>query len=128
MDYGSARESQSDHTRSRLTLGDPGCGAVGRSLIPSRAWFQVAEMLRLSSRELQIVQHVFDDRTLDDIAVELGISSHTVTTYFERLYSKLHVSSRSQLILLLIAEYMKLSLRRRDVEMPGVQATREDPT
>jgi hypothetical protein len=57
---------------------------------------------------MQIVQHVFDDRKLDTIAFELGISSHTVDTYFQRLYLKLQVGSRSQLILRVMSEYLKL--------------------
>ena len=80
----------------------------GRSLIPSGMWFHLTRSLGLSPREMQIVQHVFDDRKLDTIAFELGLSSHTVDTYFQRLYTKLRVSSRPQLILLVIAEYIAL--------------------
>ncbi len=61
------------------------------------------QILKLSSREVQIVQHVFDDRNQQSIAFELGISPHTLNTYFQRLYSKLAVSSRPQLIIRVMA-------------------------
>ena len=106
------------------------CGIHGRSLIPSGTWFSLARMLRLSSREMQIVQNVFDDRKLDSIAFELGISPHTVDTYFHRLYTKLHVSSRPQLILRVMAGYLALvaSGGRPMVPVTGARVTGEDLT
>ena len=80
----------------------------GRSLLSSSAWAYLCMALRLSPREMQIVQAVFDDWTEENIAFELGISSHTVNTYFRRLYTKLRVSSRPQLILRVIEEYLTL--------------------
>jgi DNA-binding NarL/FixJ family response regulator len=68
---------------------------------------------------MQIVQGVFEDRKEESIAYELGISPHTVNTYFQRLYAKLRVSSRPQLILRVIAEYLTMS---------SAQATDETPT
>lgn len=108
----------------------PGCGIGGHLLIPSGAWFHLAGMLQLSPRETQIVQSVFDDRKLESIAFELGISPHTVDTYFQRLYTKLHISSRPQLILLVMAEYLALlaSGRRATAPVSGARATGEDPT
>src|SRR5579864_4051448 len=78
----------------------------GRLIIPPRGWLHVARRLRLSWREMQIVQYSFDDRKLDHIAGDLGISPKTVDTYIQRLYTKLHVSSRPQLILRVIADYL----------------------
>jgi DNA-binding NarL/FixJ family response regulator len=68
---------------------------------------------------MQIVQGVFEDRKEESIAYELGISPHTVNTYFQRLYAKLRVSSRPQLILRVIAEYLTMS---------SAQATEEPAT
>jgi DNA-binding NarL/FixJ family response regulator len=90
----------------RPISGETGDGLDGHLLIPSGAWLHLARLLRLSSREMQIVQHVFDDRKLESIAFELGISPKTVETYFQRLYTKLHVSSRPQLILRVMAVYL----------------------
>ena len=94
----------------RIVASDPDAGSVwpGRALIPVETWLCLGQKLGLSARELQIVQHVFDDQKLENIAVELRISSHTVSTYLQRLYLKLHVTSRPQLILLVMAEYLNL--------------------
>jgi DNA-binding NarL/FixJ family response regulator len=91
---------------------------TGRCVIPSGEWFHLARRLRLSAREVQIVQHVFDDRKHHDIAFDLGISIHTVNTYFERLYSKLAVSSRTQLILCVFAVYLPSSRGRVSCAYP----------
>ena len=53
-----------------------------------------------------MVRGVFDDQKELCIAHRLGISPHTVNTYLQRLYAKLDVSSRPQLILRIMGEYL----------------------
>src|SRR5215470_8448256 len=96
----------------------------GLSLLPPGAWSQLSEALRLSPREMQIVEGVFEDQKEEAIAYELGISPHTVNTYFQRLYSKLRVSSRPQLILRVMAEYLTMA----PLGMSCSEATDEGPT
>jgi DNA-binding CsgD family transcriptional regulator len=77
-----------------------------RSILPHDAWGVIANSLRISNRELQIVQEIFDDRKEFAIAVDLTISVHTVHTHLERLYRKLGVNSRVGLILYILSEYL----------------------
>src|SRR5262245_29239989 len=63
-----------------------------RSVLPHDAWRRIANSLRISNRELQIIQEIFDDRKESAIADDLAISVHTVHTYLGRLYRKLGVS------------------------------------
>ena len=87
----------------------PGPNELSRSpLLPLDAWGRLSLVLRLSPREVQIVQRVFEDMRDDSIAFELDLSPHTVSTYLRRLYAKLHVSSRPQLILRVVAEYLTI--------------------
>ena len=79
------------------------------SLLSTNTWLHLRAALKLSPRELQIVQRVFDDQKEETIAAELGISPHTVKTYFQRLYRKLRVCSRPQLILRVMAAYFAIS-------------------
>jgi DNA-binding NarL/FixJ family response regulator len=51
-----------------------------RSILPHDAWEMIANSLRISDRELQIIQGIFDDRKEYAIAQELKISVHTVHT------------------------------------------------
>jgi DNA-binding CsgD family transcriptional regulator len=102
----------------------PACDNPGPSLFPLGVWPRLGIALRLSPREMQIVQGVFQDRKEESIAYELGISPHTVNTYFQRLYAKLRVSSRPQLILRVMAEYLTMA----PLGMSCGQATDEDPT
>jgi len=77
-----------------------------RSILPHDAWEVIAKSLRLSARELQIIQGIFDDQKEFAIAHELAISVHTVHTHLERLYRKLGVSSRVGLVLCILSEYL----------------------
>jgi DNA-binding CsgD family transcriptional regulator len=79
---------------------------VGSSLLPSAMWSRVRDALRLSDRELQIVQGIFEDQKQESIAYTLGISPHSVNTYIQRIYSKLRIGSRPQLILRVMSEYL----------------------
>ena len=77
-----------------------------RSILSSNAWRRIANSLRISDRELQIIQEIFDDRKEFAIADDLTISVHTVHTHLERLYRKLGVSSRVTLVLYILSEYL----------------------
>jgi len=79
----------------------------GSSLLATGTWPSLAEALRLSPRELQVVKGVFEDHKEESIAADLGISPHTVSTYLQRIYAKLRVGSRPQLIVRVIAEYLR---------------------
>jgi len=81
-----------------------------RSIVPHDAWKVIAKALSISDRELQIIQGIFDDQKEFAIADELSISMHTVHTHLERLYRKLGVSSRVELVLCILSEYLS-SLR-----------------
>ena len=81
-----------------------------RSMLSPSAWRVIANSLRISDRELQIIQEIFDDRKELAIADDLTISVHTVHTHLERLYRKLGVSTRAGLILYILSEYLS-SLR-----------------
>ena len=87
---------------------------VGHEAICDRGWHEVRRSLRLSRREFEIVQRIFDDMNELAIAAELGISQHTVHTYLERLYRKTHVNSRVQLVVYVMSEHMTLCTKALD--------------
>lgn len=55
-------------------------------------------ILPLSLREMEIVRQVAEGRTNRDIASSLAISDRTVQGNWARLYTKMHVSSRTALV------------------------------
>ena len=85
----------------------------GRRIFSENEWSHIAHSLRLSPREFQIVQQVFDGDKELTIAQNLKISSHTVHTYFGRLYRKLDVSNRCELIVRVFADAVA---RRRSAD------------
>lgn len=82
---------------------------VGRRVIGDVGWRRIRKHLRMSEREFEIAQALFDDMNESEIADTLGISPHTVHTHLERLYRKTGVSSRVQLVVFVLHEYMDLS-------------------
>jgi DNA-binding NarL/FixJ family response regulator len=53
--------------------------------------------IRLSRRELQVVQLVADGRSNDEVGAALGIGAKTVETHLARLYERFGISSRTEL-------------------------------
>lgn len=97
----------------------------GRYILRPQDWERIRLSLRLSLREIQIAQHIFDDQKTECIAIELGISYHTVNTYLQRLYFKLDVHSRPQLILRVMKnhlEYLGVSCKVNIVKLQPVEA------
>ncbi len=52
----------------------------------------------LGPREQQVLKFLLDGLSYKEIAGELGITSNTVGTYVRRIYEKLHVRSRREII------------------------------
>ncbi|MCH8824798.1 MAG: hypothetical protein IH984_14970 [Planctomycetes bacterium] len=77
------------------------------ALFSDEEWALISDSLKLCRRELQVVQGVFADQTEQQIASHLDISYHTVHSYLIRIYRKLDVNSRCELLLEVFAEYRR---------------------
>ncbi|MFA7237451.1 MAG: helix-turn-helix transcriptional regulator [Phycisphaeraceae bacterium] len=98
----------------------PGAGAIpGAEVLTDRAWGEVGRSLRLSGRELEIARCVFDDCKELMIAGRLGISPHTVRTHLERVYRKLGVNSRVELVVKVVDEFLRLT-RTEGADLPPI--------
>ncbi len=73
----------------------------------------MARSLRLSPREVELVQGLFDGRTEQAMAAGMGISPHTVHTHMERLHHKLEAGHQVALVLRVLAEFLRLAGARR---------------
>lgn len=69
------------------------------SQVPSIHVLGVAGQTLLTSREEQVVALVTDGLSNRDVANELGLSEHTVKKYLFRIFEKLGISSRVELVL-----------------------------
>lgn len=78
-------------------------------MLSGLAWTKIAGSLDLSTRQVQIVRAVFDDFTEFAIASNLGISQHTVHTHLERIHRKLGAHDRVEMVLLVLAEFLRLT-------------------
>ena len=86
--------------------------------LSAQAWDGIGRSLKLSTRELQIVRAIFDDRTEFAIAADLGVSPHTIHTHCGRLYKKLAVTDRTMLMLRVIDEFIALTVAPGSVLPP----------
>jgi DNA-binding CsgD family transcriptional regulator len=90
-------------TRSRPMLHD------ATSFITEADWGRISATLRLSSRESEIAFLLLADSSEHTIGDRLSISKHTVHSHIERLYRKLAIRSRSQLVVKLFEAYVWLN-------------------
>ncbi len=90
-----------------------------QQFISPEAWDLLAGDLRLSGREVQCVRQIFADKKEGDIAAELGISPHTIHTHLDRLYHKLGVNSRVELVVRIMARFLELT-SRPDSPLPPI--------
>lgn len=70
-------------------------------------WRGLVMELGLSKRQEEIVRRVFDDLSEAAIAHDLGLAPPTVHTYLRRLYRKLRVKSRGQLLTFIFREFLR---------------------
>ena len=87
----------------------PGGNGLGQGVFAPREWCELTTALGLSPRESGIVRSLFDGASEKCIAEQLGLSPHTVHTYMWRIYRKLHVQSRQELLVRIFAEFRSLA-------------------
>jgi DNA-binding NarL/FixJ family response regulator len=66
---------------------------------------------KLSKREIEVAEFAAQGRTNKEIADQLGLSEHTIKNYLSRVYEKLGVSTRMELLLLLSNYKQELARR-----------------
>ena len=86
-------------------------------MLTSTQWRGIVACLRLTAREAQILMRVFENKKDLAIAMDLGISAHTVHTYFERMYRKLDVQDRCSLMIRVFETYVVLRTIETYVQM-----------
>lgn len=90
----------------RITQGEPPLSpSVARRVIAhfkpggpraERSSVDVLPEVRLTEREHDVLLRVAKGYTLPEIAVQLGLSRHTISDYVKNIYRKLNVSSRAE--------------------------------
>ncbi len=68
-------------------------------------WAELASELALSPRQAEIVQHLFSGLGDKQIARQMDMSFHTVRTHMTRMFEKLQVADRQELILHIFNHY-----------------------
>ena len=90
----------------------------GASLLTDHAWHEIGHTLEITRRELQIVQSVFDNLPEAGIAKKFKLSPHTVHMHLNRLFKKLNVTSRTELVLRIVEQLVTLTLSETAVLPP----------
>ena len=81
-------------------------GELPSSHLSNDEWRSIAELLDLSGRQQQVVRCIFDGFDETATAKVLGISCHTVHAHLNRLYKKIHVKSRCEMIVRVFLAYL----------------------
>ena len=100
----------------RMAQGEPPLSpSIARRVIAyfaaqSRPQANALPHVSLTERESEVLLRVAKGFTLPEIAVQLGLSRHTIADYVKQIYRKLNVSSRAEAAL----EAQRLGLFRRN--------------
>jgi DNA-binding NarL/FixJ family response regulator len=81
-------------------------GQFGSHVLLNDAWESVARRFHLSTPELRIVQAIFDGLTEMAMADQFQVSPHTIHSQFRGLYSKLGVSNRVAVVLVVLSPFL----------------------
>ena len=81
-------------------------------VLTSEQWQALAVALSMSKRESEVARFLLEGLGEDDIALRLGIARRTVHAHIERLYRRLGIHSRTDLILRIFREYIQLHQSR----------------
>ena len=74
----------------------------GVHLIDDDVWRKLRKMVGMTEREYEVCRLIFEGKTRNEAALQLGITSRTVRHYMELLHGKLHVTNRVSLVLRLV--------------------------
>jgi len=93
------------------------------TFLPEPSWQSIVRSLGLSDREAQVAGLILGDGSCESaMAASLSISPHTVHTHLERIYRKLRVTSRSQVVSRIFQLYVNQEAATQT--MPTVYARR----
>jgi DNA-binding NarL/FixJ family response regulator len=70
-----------------------------RSLL-AKLELRISLVLSLTSREIEILQRVAEGLRNKEIAAQLHVSARTVNFHLDNIYSKLHVSTRTEAVMI----------------------------
>ena len=87
----------------------------GASLLSDSAWLEITNALGLTKRELEMIQSIFDNLPEKDIAKRFSISEHPVHTHLNRLFKKLTVTTRTELVLRVVEQMIGITLSETHV-------------
>jgi DNA-binding NarL/FixJ family response regulator len=89
------------------------CGrpAPGRSPLAPELWARVADSLALSPQQARLVELLLGGLRDKDIAASMGVGLPTVRTYFERVFRRVGVTDRVQLVIRVMSVALQESSR-----------------
>ena len=90
------------------------------TLFSESSWSRIAEEFGLTDAELHVLKYLFDGYQELSMAQRLRRSPHTVHSHLRRIYAKLDVRNRTELLVRTMAEHLLANQRRKLVAFrPG---------
>ena len=84
------------------------------SIFSAAEWELLAITLKLSPRQTEVLQLLFDGCSDGQIAQKLAISEPTVRTHLQRLFAKCHVHDRTALAIHVFRQFRNDASNRDD--------------
>jgi DNA-binding NarL/FixJ family response regulator len=78
-------------------------GLVVGSVFPAGAWAHAAAVLGVSAKDIEVLERILRGESEKEVAAQIGASRRAVHARLERLYRRLDVHSRTELIVAVVA-------------------------
>lgn len=83
-----------------------------QTLLSKSEFTEIAEELSLSPRESQIIREILSGHSDKQIAKNLEMAMPTLRTHLQRLFSKLEIGGKQELILRVFSAFRKISYEK----------------
>jgi len=71
-------------------------------------WERLEDRLSLPRRQRQVIRQLFEGRSDKQIADAIGVALPTVRSHLRRIYGKFDVQDRTELILFIVREFIRI--------------------
>lgn len=109
-----------------LEKADVAAAHPGSQMLTQAEWTITAQQLRLTNREREVCQELFEGNTRNAIAEHLGIKPRTVRHYMEHIHQKLAVSNRVGVVLRIIQLRDQIASLQADTENEDEEVVRSE--
>ena len=88
------------------------------TIFTEQQWELLESRLSLPPRQRQVIRHLFNGQSDKQIADSIGVALPTVRSHLRRVYRRFEVQDRTELVLRVVREFIRMNDISSDVMSP----------